>query len=730
MPTEKRAIKFEHRDLVESDIDDEMINALDDYFDDLEKYELVYGEVTDEDGDITYSDSDYVSMFNQMKDKYRGGFYEQQGIEPKLNPNYKPDGEEERDAELADGMVASEIASNFARLSKDDQKMYFQRALANNADSGMTTDQILNEAQKLAMDDRGMAQLERQAVGMGGSSKPRKIDVSSSSALNYVAYDEMNRSLDVEYRGRDGKGTGTLYRYQDVEPDVVDRIEGSDSRGATVRELRDNYEFTTSRRLPDSAYEGLASRGEDYSLTWDELTKEDQFFVAQEYFERRGGPRPGARDFDLSAAQEYYESNPDVWAFPVSEDGFASRGRGRQGRRGQRMAPVSRYSAEDRQALADGNILRSRKRPGKRRQGPSASEFDGFASRTVDELPDTDVPFSRVPFEGGEHGPGKDFSLKKMWENYEKISKERGRGSKNDRWLSPDVSIEETAKFFGVDKNVAAKILQARDSRSPELFIDDPYLAQKINDKLGPDRETLFGFDPSSYYDDKGNLLSDLTTDQDLEDAVEMERARRAARIAAREGRKVGKSNLIKGGATIKDLEDALRQINPDIKLTNDDGGPLSPGAMKKAIEALGIEIPWSAETYRKIQREGGALSPNMIQYLVNRDILDPSFAKTEDMTIGQALQWPGFARFSGPQMIEALSDALGLSREEVAKARRSIDEALTNARKKQRQTIRQANIQRSSLKLTKEKIAKMIESLGLSVEDFEKWLSAPIPQK
>ena len=80
--------------------------------------------------------------------------------------------------------------------------------------------------------------------------------------------------------------------------------------------------------------------------------------------------------------------------------------------------------------------------------------------------------------------------------------------------------------------------------------------------------------------------------------------------------------------------------------------------------------------------------------------------------------------------MIEALSDALGLSREEVAKARRSIDEALTNARKKQRQTIRQANIQRSSLKLTKEKIAKMIESLGLSVEDFEKWHSAPIPQK
>ena len=135
-------------------------------------------------------------------------------------------------------------------------------------------------------------------------------------------------------------------------------------------------------------------------------------------------------------------------------EGLASRGSKR---------PKSRWSAADRQRFADGNILRSRKQQGKRRQGPSSDEFDGFASRTVDELPDTDVPFSRVPFEGGEHGPGKDFSLKKMWENYEKISEKRGRGSKNDRWLSPDVSIEETAKFFGVDKNVAAKILQARD---------------------------------------------------------------------------------------------------------------------------------------------------------------------------------------------------------------------------------------------------------------------------
>lgn len=394
--------------------------------------------------------------------------------------------------------------------------------------------------------------------------------------------------------------------------------------------------------------------------------------------------------------------------FLESIDGFASRG-------GKR--PKSRWSAADRQRFADGNILRSRKRPSKRRQGPSVNEFDGFASRAIDELPDTDTPFSRVPFEGGEHGPGKDFSLRKMWENYEKIN---GR----TRWLSPEISIEEIAEFLGVDKNLAAKLLQARDPKSPELFIDDPYLAEKLNRKLGPDDDvTLFGFMPLGYYDNEGNL-SNVDSDQDFENAVEMERARRTARIAAREGRKVGKSNLIRGGATIKDLEDALKKINPDIKLTDDDGAPLTPGAMKKAIDALDIEIPWSAETYRKIQREGGALSTNMINYLVKRDILDSSFAENQDLSIGQALQWPGFAEFSASQIIDAMSKTLGLSREEINARRRTIEEALANSRSNRVRAISQSNLRTAMLKLTREKIAKMVESLGLSAEDFEKWAS------
>lgn len=752
--------------------------------------------------------------------------YENRGLLNNLARKLVRQREEERDAKLAEGMTKAEIESNFARLGSEEQNKYFQRALANNSESGMTADALLEEAKKLAMDDREMARLERQAIGMGASSPPREIDVSSSSALNYVAYDATNRSLDVEYRGRDGKGTGTLYTYTNVEPEIVDRIENSDSRGATMRQVRDNYEFTTRKRLPDSAYEGLASKGTSKSgrdltvINGNKTAKpivfsngfpkeemfdanewlRDSFDVGMDEDEMFYGDAVGKDpnkiykydiDYDgdpvddnvvvevtpeemaervNNAIENYvfvngpdedepynisYDSKNEEYVIETlrqlrqrmrnmgygdivpdedDDDGFTSRGSKR---------PKSRWSAADRQRFADGNILRSRKRPAKRRQGPTADEFDGFASTTAErdllnddfnEL-DVDVPYSSTPFEGGEHGPGKDFSLKVMWDNYKKLSKRRGRGnSSNDRWLSPDLSIEEAAKFFGVDNTTAAKILQARnlDSRSdsPELFIDDPYLAVRLNDKLGPeDRGSLFGFDPLGYYDDDGNEL-DVSDISDLDASIERERARRTARIAARQGRKTGKSNLISGGATIKDLEDALKQVDPKIKLTDDDGAPLSPGAMQKAIRSLELEIPWSAETYRKIQREGGALSPNMIQYLVNRGILDSKFAEEDDLTIGQALQWPGFGQFSGSQMIDALSKTLGLSREEIAKSKRTIDQSLTYARQKRREVINKANIRKASLKLTKEKIAELIENLGLSVEDFEKWRSAPIRKK
>lgn len=995
--------------------DEEVIDfGTEESYDDLEGAKRFVESFEVDDDDFQPSDSDIFTEQDMMDDFRDSG-----------------DGFASRDSELAEGMVASEIESNYARLNDEDQNKYFQRALANNADSGLSSEAILEEAKKLAMDDREMARLERQAVGMGGSSEPRKIDVSSSSALNYVAYDATNRSLDVEYRGRDGKGTGTLYSYKDVDPEIVDSIENSDSRGATIRQVRDNYEFTTSQRLPDSAYEGLASSGGlrysfldfspqdsqkinmrvrdtpefqdlmeiqeildgyvakdiprssmpdldkreiaanralvdrrnyivDQMIDRGEITPKSGILKAEEknsdelfgddpramsdgfasrpsrqddpiayfkylvdsgafdpdtddafdyvrdeglpmsllsYGEGRGGsgskrkfpestatyggsgldndqekeitetlegstdpfiqkllrqtklrkrlsdkqwailkdradrekkktaPKkpsgyvsnvrnggtiaPGAapsgivtptreqiadtaglekiisdakyngralrfnyngKDREVIPVQTYTnpktgkvnmvgqdvsgerktftidKMSPSTEMASSTADGFASRGSKR---------PKSRWSPADRQRFADGNILRSRKQQGKRRQGPSANEFDGFASLSAvqsgQQLANT--PYDSEVFEGGVHGPGKDISLSKMWENYKKRVRSQVDGGKvreADGILAMN-SVDDAAKFFNVSKELASKILQARDPRAPELFTDDVFLATHISEQLGYTADgvssKLIGFNPMAYYDDEGNEIDDFNywsgpksapsrsipdEDKAVEDAIRRERARMGARAAAREGRRVGKTSLTKGAVTVRDLEDALKKVDPNIKLTDDDGAPLSAGAMSRAIQRAGVALPWSSETYRRINRDGGVLSPRMIDTLIGNGLLNQSFAPARnDLAVSEALQWPGFKDISAPKMINALSETLGLDRAEIAKMQRTIEENLSYARQGRREKRRISNIQKQSLKLTKEKIAKLMETLGLSVADFDEWFtSAPFDNK
>ena len=455
--------------------------------------------------------------------------------------------------------------------------------------------------------------------------------------------------------------------------------------------------------------------------------------------------------------------SPSTEMASSTADGFASRGSKR---------PKSRWSAADRQRFADGNILRSRKQQGKRRQGPSANEFDGFASTATERLGKFDVEV----FEGGEHGPGKDFSLNRMWDAYKKrIPTRSSRGGQKElnRWAtSEDVidsvtgdvlvtapTIEETADFFNVSKDVAAKILQARDPRSPELFIDDVFLATHMSEQLGypsggrDGSSPLFRddndkpWDPTGYFDANGVIVNNFTlstdpsdpnlpsyeqADLDMEAGMEADRARREARIAARQGRRTGKINLTKGQATIQDLENELRKIDPKIKLTGNDGGALSPNAMRRSVMDSSVQLPWSLETYRRIRAGGGALSPKMVEDLIKRGLFDQGFIpERNDLAISEALQWPGFKKFSTPQMIDALSDALGLDRAEIAKMHRTIGENLTLGNKGRRVKRSMANIQKSKLKLTKEKIAKMMESLGLSVEEFDEWFkNAPFTEE
>lgn len=1250
-------------------------------------------------------------------------------------------------------MAAMEVEENFTRLSSADQNMYFQRALANNPDSGMTTEQILEEAKKLAMDDRRMAQLEREAIGMGQSSKPRKIDVSSSSALNSVEYDEMNRVLSVEYRGRDGKGTGTVYNYDGVEPEVVDRLEAADSRGATMREVRDNYEFRTTRKLPDSAYEGLPSRGSrgerdaDFSeaspelrdqvdrlkeirdriandmargrskgsvrrevmddllggyidgdgtlyfpskesegdyiavrynpdtdeylierikstrgfnrdepadetvvqsateesmfnagsrvyefakdkvesegfasgrrrpnlnnagftplddeywkpigrsrkvlvgqdtnndLDWAITTEDDGSYMVEivgpegnegllgaaggdsaEYFDTldeakqfvydfdpneyfsggdgqptdsdifyeqedwgfasRGGRRGGissdkinnwyatrnelggsdkltreeesllraadnhffgpmgkgrltpakvrefidyasqsgtsnekravapfiggglasrggnenigitkdrnghwvmsamvtgnrgaseenrgtrrmqytvvggsrrdalkafrdymdennvsfdggdgfasrgsrrstremerelnslkeprsyvgrmkpdelqeyrkklidarnqaalemiqaagldpkkiryaddisadeddfgileeydfaideademlglfrkdksvaeaamnaaalaeseARDAaqkvrngstanrrDYDSDEEYIEALRDDWKsifdaveefvggssegasndsmetydlehdtyvfseerelldgmqaridsakteddfekigtdldnlmtglvrsheeryredeatndyetpfvpdedeLPTSSlmdflkdddaiaaagesgwlttrgydkpDGFASRGRRRPGRRNQGrqrqgMAPKTRYTDEERQTLADRAILRSRKRPGKRFEGPRASEWDGFASTGVDEMPDMAVD-SRGIFEGGEHGPGKDMSLRVMWNNIR-------RSGENNEWFDDSMTADDLAQQLGVSRSIAQGLLDARpQSGGSEKFIDDPYLADTISQGIGMTGTQLFGFDPLQYYDDSG---VPALTEEAIDAAISSERARRAARVAAREGRRTGKATLYRnenGDVNVRALEEKL-----NVKLTDDNGNLLSPSALNRATQDTGLG--WGLEKWRRIYSRGGALSPLDVEQLVSRGILDEgAMPSRDDLSFEEVFQWPGFADLGSSQIIDALSETLGLDRDEILKQRRSIQQALTSARRGERRSLATRNLQKAKLKLSRAKIAELTERLGLDASEFERWFS------
>jgi len=163
-------------------------------------------------------------------------------------------------SDVAQEMEKNQLDSIWNRLKPEHQISYLKRvtdhAISNG--SGESADDLVEAAKRRALDDREMASLERQAdaAGLGG----RKIDVSSSQALNSVAYDKDNRVLSVEYRGRNGEGTGKIYDYADVPESVVSDLENADSRGGVLRTIRDDYEFTTRDALPAHAYEGFGSR--------------------------------------------------------------------------------------------------------------------------------------------------------------------------------------------------------------------------------------------------------------------------------------------------------------------------------------------------------------------------------------------------------------------------------------------------------------------------------------
>jgi hypothetical protein len=446
-------------------------------------------------------------------------------------------------------------------------------------------------------------------------------------------------------------------------------------------------------------------------------------------------------------------------------DGLASRGNRRrpgrrnQGGRGQRMAPKTSYTDEERQNLADRNILKSRTRPGKRRTGPSADEFDGFASRTnpddVAELP-TD---ERVVFEGGEHGPGKEISLNQMWRNYLKSipSSTPGGRKQPDKWASTEPGVGATfAEFMerfgpnspvGLDAESVRQLMNARTPGKKEVFIDDTALAENLARALSKEPTSLFGFDPLAYYDDDGkkiNITSMLDenldiSDEQLDAITEQERARRVARMAAR-GNRLGKRDVIQrrptsssgassepvGEMSLEEFEAKLQKtFGQSVRLTDDDGNALPAERMKANIEKSGIPFPFtSIEPFRQMQKRQ-ILPYEYAKELVKMGVLDPSdLPARASSSLGEFSQWPGFAKANVkmPAVVQALAE-VGIDIGE--KNRRSIQQGLSDAKKGALRKINTGKLRADSVLIPMAKLTEMVERLGLDADEFAKWFGS-----
>jgi len=297
--------------------------------------------------------------------------------------------------DLGAGGYEAQVDAHWDKIGPEEQRAYFARAVdsAINAGTGTSADEITADAKARAYDDRQIAMMEMQAeeLGMGY----RKIDVGSSAALNRVEYDPDKRELRVEYRGRDGKGNGEFYVYQNVPQSVVDDIEASDSRGATLRRVRDDFEFRTETAIPESAFYSMGDMGERSNPKITNRTNANGFYLdengrATNYNKRayttsdiqkingrrngrdgfasgRLGPPPDDAEYGRELAAQRARDraagrnatnpigNMDRDGEPMDysvEDGLASRASINESSTGQRIVP-SRMHSDDREALAE-----------------------------------------------------------------------------------------------------------------------------------------------------------------------------------------------------------------------------------------------------------------------------------------------------------------------------------------------------------------------------------------
>ena len=329
-----------------------------------------------------------------------------------------------------------------------------------------------------------------------------------------------------------------------------------------------------------------------------------------------------------------------------------------------------------------------------------------------------------------------------LYDQRDELDPETGLTKKVRRLLVAPATFDEFMERFGPDSSVGldeASVRALMDSRipgSPEMFIDDPYLADKISTALGygvGKNEGLFGFDPLKYYDEAGTPATDVDK---IDAAIASERARRTARLAAREGR-LGKRNVIQrrptqaagdnrpvGEISLRDLAQKLSEATGrNIALTDDEGNALSPERMRRNLSDAGIDLPWSIQKFR-VMKQRQVLPYEYAKDLVNLGILGESDLPERDaLTLGEIAQWPGFREsgLNAASVYRALAE-VGISLE--PRNARSIEEAFGYAGRGERRRIASRNLRRGSVLVSKAKVREMMERLGLDADEFEKWFS------
>ena len=166
--------------------------------------------------------------------------------------------------------------------------------------------------------------------------------------------------------------------------------------------------------------------------------------------------------------------------------------------------PKGGWAPEDRQKFADRDILKSRKVPGKRRPGPSASEYGALGSRgtsafvngrTVDMEPRQDTKPLRIGLSDivfGDDGKGKSWALADL-----------ARSSSEFRNITP----QELMARYGISERAALAM------KKPGAKIRDPYLADELTNAFGFTPSEIWGpNNPTAYQNSDGSLvdLSDL----------------------------------------------------------------------------------------------------------------------------------------------------------------------------------------------------------------------------